>query len=125
MIPLLAQATPKLAPLSDVFGLIFMGNLLFVFLYFRFSRNTTFKRKSWPMFVTVILSSFVLASIVNMATTGNWRWSFIGFQILMAALIGYFMIRRTHFCDSCGRTCYQHPFSSQPGFCPRCGAKLQ
>jgi drug/metabolite transporter (DMT)-like permease len=126
MIPLLAQAAqPKHEPLSVVLGMVFLGCLLFVILYFRFSRNTTFKRKAWPVFVVLYISSFVVAFISSMAISGKWRWDILGFLIPMAILIGFLMIRRTRFCASCGRTSYRQPIFSRRGFCPYCGAQLQ
>jgi len=112
-------------PLSRVLVLIFISSILFVFSFFYFSRNTAFKRKLWPVFIVTIFSGFILAPVLSMAITGKWRWGFLGVQILIFTLVGFLMIRRTRFCDSCGRTCYRQPIFSQPSFCSHCGAKLQ
>jgi drug/metabolite transporter (DMT)-like permease len=114
----------KPMPFSVVLGLIAMGSFLFVLLYFHFSHNTAFKRKVWPFFVVIFLSTMVISFISSMARTGKWRWDILGFLIPGVAILGFVMIRRTRFCD-CGRTCYQQPIFSQPSFCPYCGKQIQ
>jgi hypothetical protein len=40
------------------------------------------------------------------------------------ALIIYFNIRNTTFCEACGKSVYNYFLASKPEYCARCGARL-
>lgn len=90
------------------------------FLFFQFNRDAKLKRRAWP--VVVIGSGVIFGSFVIYFTGGDARMLFI--MIPAIILISFLNLRRTRFCDSCGRTLHCQPVFSRLQFCPHCGAQL-
>ena len=90
-------------------------------LFFYFSRNTALKRRIFPPFVIFI--GIIFGCFVAYMSRGHWQVLFVTVPII--ALISFLNIRKTRFCDACGRTLYQQPICSPSQYCPRCGAPLK
>jgi len=91
------------------------------FLFFQFSRDAKLKRRVWP--VLIIGSGVIFGSFVLYMTRGDTRILYI--MIPAIILISFLNLRRTRFCDSCGRSLHWQPVFSRPQFCPHCGAQLR
>lgn len=90
------------------------------FVFFHFNRNAALKRRIFPFFVIAV--GIIFTAFLAYMTRGFPRVLFLA--VPMIGLITFLNIRRTHFCDSCGRTLYSQPTFKRPAFCPRCGAQL-
>jgi rRNA maturation endonuclease Nob1 len=47
------------------------------------------------------------------------------FMVPAIALITFLNLRKTKFCDACGRTLYPKSFFTPTPFCPHCGAQVK
>lgn len=89
------------------------------FLFFHFNRNSSLKRKVWPIF-TVAIGTIFGGFVLIMG-----RQPQVLFLMVPAIiLISFLNIRMTRFCDPCGMTLYRQPIFSKTQFCPYCGNKL-
>ncbi len=90
------------------------------FLFLQFNRNAALKRRIFPGFVVGV--GVVFGCFVAYMSRGHLQVLFVA--VPMITLITFLNLRKTRFCDSCGRTLYQQPIFSSSQFCPRCGAQL-
>jgi hypothetical protein len=91
------------------------------FLFFKFNRNATLKRRVWAPFVIII--GVIFAAFVWHMSGGSL--AVLVFMVPVIVLISVLNIRLTRFCQSCGRTLEAQPFSSPGLYCKYCGAKLE
>ena len=91
------------------------------FLFFHLNRDAALKRRIFPIFVISV--GVVFGCFVAYMSRGYLQVLFVA--IPMISLITFLNLRKTRFCDACGRTLYQQPIFSRSQFCPRCGAQLK
>jgi len=93
--------------------------LMILGFWFYFSKNIELKKRWFPIFMVgggVLFVGFVLLL--------SGQPMFLIIVIPGVTLITYLNIRNTKFCESCGRTVYNHMWFSKIEYCAKCGAKL-
>jgi hypothetical protein len=121
--PILAQitATDGQHDVYVVFAACWIVLGISSFLFFHFNKNTTLKRHVFPPFVVIM--GIIFGCFIAYMSPDYPQILFIA--VPMIVLISFLNIRKTRFCDVCGRTLYQQPVFSRSQFCPRCGAELK
>jgi len=115
------QSTWILICIGLLFAIAFGGSL-----FFRFSRNTLFKKTWYPIYSSVTAGAGFLLFAANILRRNVSPASIVEVALL-AAFMGlgtFWMVRRTRFCDSCGLTVFPQSLFQKDSFCRRCGSKL-
>jgi len=109
---------------TDYFGFVIFWVILGLssFLFFHFSRNTALKRKLFPVF-TILMG--VIFGVFIYCTTARVEPRILYFMVPAIVLLSVVNIRKTRFCDSCGKTLYQQPIFGPTQLCRHCGGKIQ
>src|SRR2546427_1001949 len=98
---------------------VLVGAAVGVSAFFQISRDAPLKRRWWPRWLLVTTVLF-----------GLFGWYVAGvpvalFLIASSILMNWLILRRTHFCDQCGRTVSSYSLFHTPArHCPECGASI-
>jgi len=105
-----------------LWGIWFVSGLVInlgAYFYFRRNKNVRLKKQVYKRLSIAYGIMFVLL----MALSGI-PWPVLLIFGAFVALINYFNIKRTTFCEACGRTVYNSMWIGKPEYCAKCGAKL-
>jgi FtsH-binding integral membrane protein len=87
--------------------------------FFQFSHNARFKQQWWPVWLGVTTVLF---------TVFGWYLAGLVTGLLMfvvSVFVTWRLLKRTRFCDQCGRTVNSFSWSNKsPEHCPSCGKSL-
>ncbi|MDQ3819992.1 MAG: hypothetical protein M3362_20275 [Acidobacteriota bacterium] len=88
-------------------------------LYFRRNKNVRLKRQFHKWFQIAYATMFFFLIALS-----GMPWPVLLIFGSIIALIAYFNIKNTIFCEACGRTVYNHMWVGRAEYCAKCGAKL-
>ena len=89
------------------------------FFLFYINKNVQFKKKYFPWYIILVGVLFIFFTLGT-----GFPLEMLYVMVPAVALITFFNIKSTKFCNNCGRTIINQMSFTKVEYCAKCGAKL-